>query len=164
MPRLRFIADYCKHYFSAHSRHGVHSPFVYRLVDEVIYNYRAQTISNLTLHSSEKVNALLNRLIDFFKPEKVAVISFAADLENLKDFSFVLIGGGDPLLVFEACLPKAHAQSLFVFQNIYSSEQHKRAWKTIQAEPKVSLTIDLFFIGLVFFRTGQAKEDFKIRF
>jgi len=40
----------------------------------------------------------------------------------------------------------------------------KEAWAQIKAHPQVTVTVDLFWIGLVFFRKGQEKEDFKIRF
>jgi hypothetical protein len=40
----------------------------------------------------------------------------------------------------------------------------KQAWEQIKEHPKVSVTIDLFWIGLVFFKEGQAKEHFKVRF
>jgi hypothetical protein len=39
------------------------------------------------------------------------------------------------------------------------------AWKEIQQHPAVTLTIDLFFIGLVFFRKEQkVPQHFAIRF
>src|SRR5690606_16115486 len=37
MYKLRFHFEYVRHFLMSHSRHGTHSPFVYRLVDEVIY-------------------------------------------------------------------------------------------------------------------------------
>jgi hypothetical protein len=40
----------------------------------------------------------------------------------------------------------------------------KEAWEEIKANPEVSVTIDLFYIGLVFFKKGRVKEDFRIRF
>src|SRR5690606_7037299 len=36
---IRFFVDYLKHYLTSNSRHGVHSPFVYNLIDSVIYDY-----------------------------------------------------------------------------------------------------------------------------
>jgi hypothetical protein len=41
----------------------------------------------------------------------------------------------------------------------------EEAWKQIQIHPAVTMTIDLFFIGLVFFNKDfKAKQHFVIRF
>ena len=41
----------------------------------------------------------------------------------------------------------------------------EEAWEVIKQHPSVTLTIDLFFIGLIFFRKEQLeKEHFVIRF
>jgi hypothetical protein len=40
----------------------------------------------------------------------------------------------------------------------------KEAWTQIKAHPQVSITVDLFWIGLVFFKTGKEKEDFLIKY
>ncbi|RYF21133.1 MAG: SAM-dependent methyltransferase, partial [Flavobacteriales bacterium] len=39
---FKFIADYLKHRITAKSRHGTHSPFVYKLTDEVIYDFSSK--------------------------------------------------------------------------------------------------------------------------
>ena len=39
----------------------------------------------------------------------------------------------------------------------------KEAWAQIKAHPQVTVTIDLFWIGLVYFKKDQAKEDFVIK-
>ena len=67
------------------------------------------------------------------------------------------------LKYFEWCLPKVHESSLLIFDDIYWSEGMKEAWIQIKANPAVSITIDLFWIGLVFFRKEQAREDFLIK-
>jgi hypothetical protein len=40
----------------------------------------------------------------------------------------------------------------------------EEAWEEIKSHPKVTVTIDLFFLGLVFFRKEQVKENFCLRF
>ena len=46
MLNFRFAKDYLLHRFRAKTRHGVHSPFVYRLVDEVIYDFEPEKVYN----------------------------------------------------------------------------------------------------------------------
>ncbi len=65
---------------------------------------------------------------------------------------------------FELCLKKINNQSVFIFDDIYWSEEMKMAWSEIKANKKAKITIDLFFVGLVFFKKEQAKEDFILRF
>ena len=65
---------------------------------------------------------------------------------------------------FENCLPYAHNDSLFIFDDIYWSPEMTQAWDYIRQHPQVTLTVDLFWIGLVFFRKEQAKENFVLRF
>ncbi|MFD2998862.1 O-methyltransferase [Pontibacter toksunensis] len=65
---------------------------------------------------------------------------------------------------FETCLTKHHEYSVFVMDDIYWSGEMKQAWKDIKAHPQVMQTVDLFFVGLVFFRTTQPKEHFILSF
>lgn len=67
------------------------------------------------------------------------------------------------LRYFDICLSKAHENSVFVFDDIYWSEEMKAAWKQIQAHPRVRVTVDLFDIGLVFFSEKQPKQHFKLK-
>jgi predicted O-methyltransferase YrrM len=64
---------------------------------------------------------------------------------------------------FEICLAKAHNDSLFVFDDIHWSLEMEQAWEYIKAHPSVSVTIDLFAVGLVFFRQQQRKQNFVLR-
>ncbi|PWI31489.1 methyltransferase [Flavobacteriaceae bacterium LYZ1037] len=67
------------------------------------------------------------------------------------------------LRYFDKLLPKIHNDTLFLFDDIYWSKGMTEAWETIKKHPQVTVTIDTFFWGLVFFRTEQVKEDFVIR-
>ncbi|MBO0933708.1 O-methyltransferase [Fibrella aquatilis] len=68
------------------------------------------------------------------------------------------------LAYFETCLPKAHNDSLFIFDDIHWSNDMERAWAAIKAHPATRVTVDLFGVGLVFFRHEQPKQHFTLRF
>jgi predicted O-methyltransferase YrrM len=89
-------------------------------------------------------------------------------LEKLNQVDFIYFDGNHTksatLHYFNLALAKANENSLFIFDDIYWSEEMIDAWKIIKADQRVSITIDLYFIGLVFFKKGQAKENFTILF
>jgi len=68
------------------------------------------------------------------------------------------------LKYYEKCLKKAHENSVFLFDDIHWSNGMNKAWKKIKSDKRVSLTIDLYWIGLVFFKNGIAKQDLIIRY
>ena len=65
---------------------------------------------------------------------------------------------------FELCLAKATDESVFVFDDIHWSSEMHEAWQFIRNHPKVMISIDLFYVGIVFFRKNQPKQDFVLRF
>lgn len=65
---------------------------------------------------------------------------------------------------FEQCLTKSHENTIFVFDDIRWSDEMFMAWQKIKNHERVKVTVDLFFMGIVFFRSGQEKEHFTIRF
>jgi len=143
MHSPRFYVDYALHFLMSHSRHGTHSPFVYQLVDEVIYAPGKEG------EPREKVQRLMSRLASRFKSDFV-------------------VAGGDNVETITSQLGQTwsqlHAGSVLVLNDIYRSRRMKALWRIVQERPDVTVTIDLFHLGLVFFHKGQAKEDFRIRF
>ncbi len=65
---------------------------------------------------------------------------------------------------FEKCLAKAHEDTCFVFDDIYWSEGMKKAWEHIKNHPRSTITIDIFYVGIVFFRSKQPKQHFILKF
>jgi predicted O-methyltransferase YrrM len=65
---------------------------------------------------------------------------------------------------FGQCLAHTHAGSVLVLDDIHWSAEMERAWAEVQAHPAVTLTVDLFRVGLVFFRPHQPKQHFWLRF
>jgi len=69
------------------------------------------------------------------------------------------------LRYFNTLYPSLHANSMVVFDDIHWSTGMEEAWQTIQQDPRVKMTVDLFFIGLVFFKKEfLVKQDFTVRF
>lgn len=66
------------------------------------------------------------------------------------------------LAYFEILLSTATNDSVWIFDDIHWSKNMEEAWKIIQNHPKVTVTIDTFQWGLVFFRQEQMKEHFII--
>ena len=261
MLNSTLLINYIKHIISAKTRHGVHSPFVYKLIDKVIYDFkdkssyksmedlrkkllkdeRSITITDLGAGSHvnnqkqkqiktlaknalkpKKLAQLLYRLAKEFQPKNIIELGTClgittgyfgkavADakiytlegcpqtaavakenlyqlklnnievvvgnfddtlpqvIQNLAQLDFVFVDGNHrkqaTLDYFKWCLPKVHDQSVMIFDDIYWSAGMKEAWEQIKAHPQVTVSIDLFWIGLVFFKKGQAKEDFRVRF
>jgi len=258
---FNFISDYLKHRLTAKSRHGTHSPFVYKLTDEVIYDFkykndyksieeqrkklfnddsvitvtdlgagsqlnknRTKRVSQIAKNALKKpgLAQLIYRLAKESQPKSIVELGtclgittaylskacpeakiitiegcpetakvaarnfedlglknielqvgnfdvlFPKVLDQADQLDFVYIDGNHrkeaTLDYFKWCLPKMHEGSLLIFDDIYWSEGMKEAWEEIKAHPEVTVTIDLFWIGLVYFRKGQVKEHFKIKY
>ncbi len=261
MFNFRFVKDYLWHRLTARNRHGIHSPFIYRLADQVIYDFHARNdyagpenqrknllnnhreilvtdlgagsqvnknwkrqISQIARHALKppRLAQLLYRIAAGHQPKTIIELgtclgittlyfqqaaptariytlegcpetaaaarqTFAEQggdnielltgnfddtllplINALPELDLVYIDGNHQheatLRYFNWCLPKVHDHTLLIFDDIYWSPGMKQAWAEIKAHPQVTVTIDLFWIGLVYFKKGQVKEDFKIRF
>lgn len=95
--------------------------------------------------------------------------AFASEIDKLNDtyFDCIYFDGHHnkeaTIQYFEALLLKAHNDSIFIFDDIYWSKEMTEAWDYIKAHKAVTVTVDCFYLGFVFFRKEQAKEHFRIR-
>lgn len=260
--KVKLLFLYLKYLLVAKTRHGIHSPFVYKLVEDVVLkqanstssaylieNCRkklvkdksivnvndlgagslvtssaARAVKEIARHSlkNKKYAGLMYRLVEYFKPEtilelgtslgittsymavanrnskiisiegseaiariainnfvnlnitnvEVVIGSFDEKINdcvgNLKKLDFVFIDGNHreyaTLTYFEQCLRASHNDTVFVFDDIRWSNGMMDAWEKIKNHKEVTVTADLFFMGLVFIRKDQAKEHFIIRY
>ena len=66
---------------------------------------------------------------------------------------------------FNLLLTKSDEHSIFIFDDIHWSSEMEKAWAEIKADARIALTIDLFYIGIVFLKKGnKEKENFTIKF
>ncbi len=130
----------------------------------------------ITMEGAEQIAAVAR---DQFQQLKLASIeqvtgnfdttlpAFLGQLQQPLDFVF--IDGNhqyEPTVrYFHQLLPHLQPGSVLVFDDIHWSAPMEQAWKDICAHESVRLSIDLFFVGLVFFREEQKeKQHFTIRF
>lgn len=54
--------------------------------------------------------------------------------------------------------------TIMVFDDIYWSREMTKAWKEISGHPQVTLSLDLYRMGVIFFRKGVEKQYFRLRY
>ena len=90
-------------------------------------------------------------------------------ISQLSSVDLVFVDGNhrkEPTIrYYQQLLAKTNNDSILVFDDIHWSSEMEGAWDTIKNDTAVSCSIDLFFIGIVFFRKEfQEKLHFVIRF
>jgi predicted O-methyltransferase YrrM len=257
------LLAYFKYLNKSRTRHSVHSPFVYSLIEEVIsnrkenpvfleinglrqklsrrsqvieitdfgsgsnlesYEHRFERVASIARKSAvtEKYGRLLFRLVEYFKPSTIIELGTSLGISavylakanpqaqvftvegcatkseqaasNFKSLGvsnieqhigrfdiilpdvidhagkldFAFIDGHHTreatLDNFEALLKIAHNYTVFVFDDIHWSAGMEKAWTEITDHECVTVSIDLFRMGIVFLRRESSKQKFVIRF
>ena len=90
------------------------------------------------------------------------------DGEIPDELDFVVLGAypgnihtGFSKQTFERFLPFIHEKSVMVIKGINASPQAHKAWKAVCAHPKVTVSIDLLRLGVVFFNPDLHRRTYK---
>ncbi len=185
--------SYTQFLWKSDNLHGLHSPFVFAFTEQGLYdrynpiqkrrydfgdtglNYQIlktlyKTISYFkayklivlgdnaiaTTEVIQEAGQKLNAKIWFFSPN--APIPGTIDLAYLSGSNSESIQNSLAQL-----LPNVSDTTVCVIGNIHSSAEMEEAWEDIKKDPNVTVTIDTYHLGLVFFRRGQANQHFIIR-
>ncbi|WP_146203145.1 hypothetical protein [Mucilaginibacter oryzae] len=134
-----------------------------------------------------KVYQLIYRLAVYFNPR---VIAFAGDDNgvlslsikkavpdailtdvnrlsgyNSPDWVMIDASRGDIIHAFNDCLQYIQSQTIMLFFNIHRKMEIEAAWKVVKTNKRVMLSIDLFYIGLVFFKENRKEQEhFAIKY
>lgn len=183
---LRKIWLYFCHFIHAKTLHGTHSPFVYGLLEKVVYGERGIGERFEQYRKCTRVEKLVLRLAADIVPNNVFLVgNFSVFfLESMRDllpeslirhekvwalaedeiFDFVYIDTGcDTLPDLENVVRRVHRSGVCLFSPIYDRPATSHYWRILRQCKEVTVTIDLFYAGLVFFHDGQVKENFTIR-
>ena len=90
-------------------------------------------------------------------------------LQTANTFDLILFDGNHTksatLNYFNQCLKTANENSVFIFDDIYWSKEMFDAWLEIKKHPQITLTFDLYQMGICFFKKEKlSKEDFVLRY
>lgn len=89
-------------------------------------------------------------------------------IEKLKTIDLAYLDANhryDPTLsYYELIQPLTHAKSMIVVDDIHWSKEMNRAWNELRARPEVTLSIDLFEGGLLFFDPRLQKAHYVLKF
>jgi predicted O-methyltransferase YrrM len=90
-------------------------------------------------------------------------------LSRLQRVDLVYIDGNhryEPTVhYFSQLLPHSGNDTILVFDDIHWSPEMEQAWEEIKSHPSVRCSVDLFFIGFVFFRAEfKVPRHFAVRF
>lgn len=166
--------------------------FLYRLINKFNPNtivelgtsiglsslYLAKANSKSTLYTIEGCPNLFQFSKELFNENGIKNIhsingnfneAFPKLLSQINTLDILYIDGNhayEPTMnYFNMALEKKNSNSIFIFDDIYWSDGMEKAWKEICAHPEVTLSLDLFYFGIVFFRTeNKNKEHFVLKF
>lgn len=106
-----------------------------------------QNIKFIDANLNDNLEAILNEF------EKLDFVYF--DANHTKEST---------LKYFDLCVNKSHNDSIFVFDDIHWSKGMEEAWTEIRNNKNVRLSVDLYRMGLIFFRKELSKEHYVIKF
>jgi predicted O-methyltransferase YrrM len=140
--------------------------------------YLAQAVPNASVVTMEGAPKVAQEALTTFKNlgfQNIQLIEGNFDqslpnyLQNVSTIGVAYVDGNHrytpTMQYFNLLLAKSDEQSIFIFDDIHWSSEMEKAWAEIKADARVSLTIDLFYIGIVFLKKGnKEKENFTIKF
>jgi predicted O-methyltransferase YrrM len=96
-------------------------------------------------------------------------LTLPAFIEQHKSIDLALIDGNhryeSTVKYFQQLLPLCHNNTIIIFDDIRWSAEMLQAWHDISEHTSVSLSLDLYKIGIIFFRKEfKVKQHFAIRF
>jgi hypothetical protein len=186
------IREFIRYRHKAKGRHGVHSPFVFSFIENVLK--KKPSASNLSL-VTKKEKKLINRIISYFQchsilwianphgePEtfititdgegdKAKLTSQVFDISTPDKYprpDLLLIDLNDPTdwrPAFEKYESRLKENSIVLISAPHNTKKHSEAWDDIHRLPRVKLSLDIFRIGLLFFRQEfKEKQHFTLKY
>jgi len=183
-----------KYTWKAKGRHGIHSPFVYDLLDNCFkIPISSQKINGMsakikvhakTLHCLMQLskhlkfntllteNALRSDIEGLTKelniPSEVQNLSFFDQLEKEKHASVILLTTDtrkvDIFKNLNELLPLLDENSIILIDGIRANDHMYSEWKQLKEKTEFHFSADVFHFGILAKRSFQEKEQFILRY
>ncbi len=174
----------------AKNAHGIHSPFVFTFYNAVKKKAKSIKNPNRKLNAfKKKENRLFLAILQYLNTVSALVISpddsenfrtvfgketkviFVKSVEELQDktqkFDFIYISNIQEITAtkrLNLLNSSIHNDTAVIIPHIHASKEAIQNWKMLCDEKAVKLSLDLFFIGILFFRRESTKQHFVLRF
>ena len=152
------LKEYISYNWKSQTRHGVHSPFVYDLIDKVLLNENRdngdEAMDKIPGWITEKHKALIAPIISLYIkdknnfPETPAFAFINAEEQNrtLQDLNL-------------------KSSSILFVTNIHSDKLSVLNWARLCNDSSTNFSVDLYEIGILFFRKEfKEKQHFVLKY
>ncbi|HBS53230.1 MAG TPA: hypothetical protein DD806_04430 [Flavobacterium sp.] len=178
------IQSYLQFLWHSKNEHGVHSPFVFLLLTQGLYTKKVRLAADALSNPNKSVSRkqqLLYKIIRYFEPKSILTIgatpseidvialgSPKAKFESDCDLYHCIFIHSDEFdsitnEKLEQLLKTTENDSFWILESIHANRVAEAFWSNLKSNPKVTVTIDTFHFGLVFFRKEQVEEHFILR-
>ena len=139
-----------------------------------LYMHKAYT--QATIHTLEGCPNIAQIAQDNFQRSQASINVHVGDIDHtlpkvlaqmpLIDFAYLDANHSyEPTVkYFDKIIEHTTLEAVLVLDDIHWSSQMSKAWQYIIAHQRVSLTMDLFGLGLVFLSPKLSKQNFKLKF
>jgi hypothetical protein len=153
-------------------RHGVHSPFVYSFVEDVLLdtdNSLADSIASADNYAQQgHYGQLVSRIKAYYKYKSLIKIPPAADFKPEGTFQLLLFKAGDKpewLTELNRYGHLATNDGMAILPGIHTTARHTDEWDKCCASPMATLSIDLYGMGLLLFNKDfKEKQHFLLKY
>lgn len=159
------ILAYINYLIRSKNQHGIHSPFVFDFVTKGLYqkqkNQNKINLKSANLNFSKSEEKLLHKIFNYFKIQNEfnKTINSTKALDKNHKILYVndLTKNNFDSLGFNPSI------EMLIIRRIHQSKESELKWQEIINFANATVTVDIFYFGLVFFRKEQRKEHFIIR-
>jgi predicted O-methyltransferase YrrM len=141
-------------------------------------SYLAKAVPTAVVTTIEGSHEVRERAVSVFKELELENINsvegdfdniLPAILQNVSRLDMAYVDGNhrrEPTMnYFRQLVDKSHNDTIIIFDDIHWSFEMEKAWEEIKADPSVTCSIDIFFLGFVFFRKEfKERRHFRVRF